>query len=579
MTVSSEYVLRPGEVVDLAHAVISNATRPSSDGEFVAISDGIRFESGVLGSGHVAIAELYGIPQYRDRALSSLFYLFDRQGKTQNDVTEEEPGRILHEERTLEMCGHLPARQAAAARSYYHSLGAYWYNGDGSHRWRPEDGILYFGSDENTLRTGKVAAAVLVSAYKEIQARNLTGRGEYLAALGPFSDRLEAIRKGFEAVVSWDRWRTSQSGIGLIVDKPMNPRALWPHSQWNSTGNLLHKDGSPMNVNGGHASLIVQGLSYDLSMSAAEVERAAGRSGAELRAARFEKEAADKGSRVDEYFITSLDDGTPYAVPALGQDEHGAFVPQNLVTSDALETLSTGLWNRPGAEGIIPYVARLCLSIDFMTSGGIRLHANSTGRGGQEYIYTHGRHAVSLERNLRGVLGFCKQGYPGNALETFARTCCLAETVSAVPNSVYFSTKGSRLSAAKADKTRIAVHSGEEYPRSHYVPAAAMIIRCSAQFEAQRTSGESLLRVSDHEEPLLEQMPRPAPAPGTRRQFNPYAPRTAVDRQFPARPRRLAMEDPMPYLQELDRGAVPYRMQLPPLSMVNTHFQLTSVSG
>jgi glycogen debranching enzyme len=167
------------------------------------------------------------LDQYPKLARTTLLKLAELQGVEINNDREEEPGRIVHEDRDPKV--------DPIARELTKNLGWQW---------------PYYGSVDSTpeyIRT--------LTAYCRGSAEQMKFMGhEYLG----LDNKLHLISDSLSAAVDWLIMRLDANGEGLLEFKRSNPMGIENQVWKDSWDSYSHSDGSMANHDGGIASVEVQ---------------------------------------------------------------------------------------------------------------------------------------------------------------------------------------------------------------------------------------------------------------------------------------------------------------------------------
>jgi glycogen debranching enzyme len=269
-------------------------------------------------------------------AYTTVLELARLQGVRENPRGEEEPGRILHENR--------PDADPHAAR-----LGAKW-------------DFPYYGSVDSTPQWINLRAMVCKRDGDELLTTPLIDR------LG----RTRTVRAALADAVGWILGRLdSPDGGGFLWVRRASPDGI-PNQVWEDSGDAYyHEDGTIFDFTLPYAPVAVQGYAYDALLNAAAL---LGSDGAALKA-----RAADLRDRVlSEFWLPDLDT----FAHALTFDADGAPRPARVVASAAGHLLASRLLDGDdAAPRRLALIARLAQP-DLLAAAGIRTKSTEAARFG-----------------------------------------------------------------------------------------------------------------------------------------------------------------------------------------------------
>lgn len=309
------------------------------------------------------------------------------------DSSEEEPGRIHHEHRQLEIDGVLVS---ARSRELLEHLSAIW-GGDGR-------SMTYYGSVDATPLYVRLVAAYAGRCGPAILEEPLLDR----------VGRAATVRDCVLRAMEWLEGRIARSPLGMVEFQRQNPRGI-PYQVWKDSGSsYLHRDGRLASWDGPVAAVEVQGYAYDALLGAAGLL-----DGAEpVLAARWRREAAALRTRVLERFWMP---GEEYFAMGVGRSAAGAAIQVDSVASNGALLLDTAIFDGlPDAERYVRgVVARVC-GPELLTEVGVR--CRSLAEDGlidlQDY---HGTWAVWPKEGSDVARGLERQGFPRLAEQVRAR--------------------------------------------------------------------------------------------------------------------------------------------------------------
>lgn len=309
------------------------------------------------------------------------------QGVTENPVSEEEPGKILHE-------WH-PETPDTPIEEWTKK---YW-GADSEVR-------VYYTVDATPLFAMTVAAQVARRGPGILEREQRRYDGETVT-----------VREAYVAALDWIMTKVENSSAGLLEYCHRNPGVLLNQNWKDSQTGMLHPDGSYNDFSQPIASLEVQGYAYDALAGASDVLEDSGRS------AEYDAAAAKLRQRVVEQLWM------PEALYfAQGIDRDADQRPQQVKTlaSNAGVLLGSGLLDglpEFARHEMVKGVVRKLFSEEFLTDVGIRCrslaHENLTAL--LDYSDYHGTWAVWPKETFDIATGLRRQGLPNLAVELETR--------------------------------------------------------------------------------------------------------------------------------------------------------------
>jgi len=216
----------------------------------VAASDWALFRGAIFGRDSLIVA-LDLLETHPELVRTIILSLARLQGTRYEALTEEEPGKIHHEHRTLFHNGRRLKPDAAnlvARISQERSIGS-------------GEGFTYYGTVDATVQFVRVVASFARQYGPELLDR-------------PFEHRdgeTRTVRDSLLAAVGWTASQLEDSALGLLEFRRTNPHGLKWHVLRDGTASYVHADGQLANTAAPVASLEVQGLAYDALLDAAEL--------------------------------------------------------------------------------------------------------------------------------------------------------------------------------------------------------------------------------------------------------------------------------------------------------------------
>ncbi|HEY2003819.1 MAG TPA: hypothetical protein VGH44_01755 [Candidatus Saccharimonadia bacterium] len=216
----------------------------------VAASDWALFRGAIFGRDSLIVA-LDLLETHPGLVQCIILSLARLQGTHYEALTEEEPGKIHHEHRTLFHNGRRLKPDAAnlvARIAQERSIGS-------------GEGFTYYGTVDATVQFVRVVAAFVRQYGPELLDHTFEHR----------DGGTRTVRDSLLAAVDWTAGQVESSALGLLEFRRTNPHGLKWHVLRDGTASYVHSDGQLANTTAPVASLEVQGLAYDALLDAAEL--------------------------------------------------------------------------------------------------------------------------------------------------------------------------------------------------------------------------------------------------------------------------------------------------------------------
>lgn len=285
------------------------------------------------------------LDSYPELARRTLLSLAESQGVSDNPTREEEPGRIIHEERNP----NDPIAQKLTAE-----LGWQW---------------PYYGAVDTAAEFIRLLASYIAKV----------GNGSFLTE--HYIDRAQGVctmADSLERAVGWIEYRRSQNPEGFIEFKAAIPQGIENQVWKDSWDSYHHADGTLANHERGIASIEVQVAAYDALLDAADIYEQHLQNfthSASLRA-----QARDLGDAIIDTFWT--EDKGGYFVLGLDRAEDDSLRQLNIRTSNMGHVLNSRLLesNDPEIARKRTAVVSQLLSPELLCDAGIRTLASDEQR-------------------------------------------------------------------------------------------------------------------------------------------------------------------------------------------------------
>lgn len=358
----------------------------------------------------VALDLLPWHPELAERVIISLGVL---QGATHNEITEEEPGRIHHEYRSLYMDG---SKATTDQRHIMEKLADVW-------GWRTEGKeMCYYGSVDATPQYVRLVALHVSRYGPDILDRVFVH----------YTGKERTVRDAVIEAMSWIEGRIKTSSLGLVEFQRSNKKGIRWQVLRDGTVSYLHEDGSLVQANGPVASIEVQGLAYDaLTMAAALFEETLPE-----KAERWREMARHIQETVfDLFWIEQYE----YFAMALDRAPDGSVRQVRTRTSTPAELLDSGIFDTLEAgerEYFVAAIVHEMYSSEFLTPVGLRCRAKSHGNMLPYWDYQGSYTSWPVLTNIF-ALGLRRQGLIHHAFDMEKRVLNAANIAGALPEFFY----------------------------------------------------------------------------------------------------------------------------------------------
>jgi len=312
----------------------------------VYASNGRNFKYAVFGRDSLVVADDL-ITTHKELVHDIIIMLAKLQGHTINQDTEEEPGKIHHEFRSLSFDGvNIPDYSLGILNN----LQRIWGN-EGSHT------MIYYGSYDAT-----PLYARLVSKYVSIYGDSILSEN-YIGT----DEETHSIKDSLKNALKWIINKLDESSLGLLEYKRMNPHGIENQAWKDSRTGYLRADGSLPDFNKGIASIEIQGYVYDALIGASRIFNEESNSWLAL-AGYISKKV------IDWYYMEDVG----YFAQALDFDDKDKRQQINTLTSNGALLLNSQLLfdlSPSERDFYVKKIADMILSEEFMTDAGIRSRA------------------------------------------------------------------------------------------------------------------------------------------------------------------------------------------------------------
>ena len=383
----------------------------SKNGLGVYASSDRLFKGAVFGRDSLEVADdlMYIKPGLVEKILLTIASL---QGETEDQRSEEEPGKIIHEYRTPIVDGK-PLN--SFSQDIYDRLSDAW---GGNQRE-----LAYYGSIDSTPHFIKTLAVYCQSYGLEILTEKVKLR----------SGKSESLIVILEDAIDWLTRHLDSSKSGFVEYLRKNPRGIENQVWKDSKEFYVHKSGQLANHQRPISSIEVQGLAYDALILAGELlpskKQRLETYASKLRGLVFEK----LWKPHENYFAL----GTDF-------DEKGGLRIIETLTANPVELLDSLIFDKISDEQRREYVTAIVREImgtAFLTDAGIRSRSLSEAELVDFWDY-HGSYVTWPKETYDAAKGMRRQGFPALARELENRLLNVVKATNRFPEFIYVDGRG-----------------------------------------------------------------------------------------------------------------------------------------
>lgn len=352
----------------------------SRTGKGVYASSDTLFKDAVFGRDSLEVAE--DLMQSKPRLVRTILLTLARlQGTTNNPDNEEEPGKIVHEYRSLYMNGRRINKHSV---EILHLLAPKWGGN--------EEELAYYGSIDATPHFLRVLDIYCKKHGSKILREKITRR----------DGTTVIVRDSALEASQWLTQKIKSSKSGLLEFKRVNPQGIQNQVWKDSNEAYVHENKDPANQGKPIASIEVQGLAYDALF-------AAGRFDLENKRT-YERMARKLRDKTIE--LLWLEDRDYFA---LGTDfnSKGELRIIKTKTANPAALLDTRFFDDLPLETKQPFIRGIVETItsrDFITDAGIRSRALSASDLVPYWDY-HGSFVTWPKETYDIAKGLRRQGF------------------------------------------------------------------------------------------------------------------------------------------------------------------------
>jgi glycogen debranching enzyme len=386
-------------------------TVTSKSGLGVYASSDRLFRGAVFGRDSLEVAEdlMYAKPKLVEKILLTLGSL---QGIENNAANEEEPGKIIHEYRTVVVDGK---RLDNVSQEIFDRLSARWGGSD--------ETLAYYGSVDATPHFVRVLSKYCHIYGNRILLKHVMLRSGYEVSM------LDVL----ENAMDWLLNHLHQSKSGMVEYLRINPHGIENQVWKDSVEFYVHENGELANHNAPISSIEVQALAYDaLNLGSILFPSKA----------KIWKKQADK---LRTRTINVLwDEQRQYFSLGTDFDEKGKLRIIKTTSANAAALLDSTFFHDLFDDKKLHYISSIVKTItsdDFLTDAGIRSRALSESQLIKFWDY-HGSYVSWPKESYDVAKGLHKQGFTKLAMEVENRIVNVVKAMRAYPEFLYVDSRG-----------------------------------------------------------------------------------------------------------------------------------------
>ncbi len=379
-----ETLPRTGDTMLLPSFALRRVSSTTGNGVYASADE--LYKSAVFGRDSLEAAEDV-LPIRRGLTKDVLHTMVRLQGKVRNDENEEEPGRIVHEYRTVIVDGK-PINQRSM--EIFTALSRKWGGNDTE--------LAYYGSVDATPLFLKVLGAycnqygdkILDDSVEHKNHENVT------------------VRDAAEQATTWLVEKIATSKSGLLEYQRRNSNGIANQVWKDSEEFYVHETGELANHDQPIASIEVQGLAYDGLMAAAHIFPEKSEYYQETAYALRDKTIALLWQDSRNYFALGID-----------YDTEGTLRVINTTVANPAALLDSALFDELAPAERQKYVTGLVkkiMSYEFLTNAGIRSRGLSAANLVGKWDY-HGSFVSWPKETYDIAKGLHRQGFSKLARE------------------------------------------------------------------------------------------------------------------------------------------------------------------
>ena len=345
----------------------------------VFASNGPNFKYAVFGRDSLVVADDL-LNTHKELVHEIILFIAKLQGTTTNDDSEEEPGKIHHEYRSLKYDGiTVPEYSQGILRNLQRLWGE-----EGS------DIMIYYGGYDATPLYIRLVCKYIEQYGESILQETYIGRDNLT------HDILGSVRHA----IGWLTYKINESNLGLLEYKRINPHGIENQAWKDSRTGYLKRDGSMPNFNYGIASIEIQGYVYDAILLASKIIAEN-----DEQRAYWESLAYSVSEKVISWFWM---EDVKYFAQAIFIDENNNRQQIDTLTSNGALILNSQIITnlRPAdREYYLTKISETIMNKNFLNNAGIRsrslIHESIPG-----FIDYHGSYTVWHKETNEIAKGF-----------------------------------------------------------------------------------------------------------------------------------------------------------------------------
>jgi len=316
----------------------------------VYASSGKRFQYAIFGRDSLEVGEDLLLVD-RELVKNILLTMASMQGCKIDIMSEEEPGKIHHEYRTVTVDGKLVPDESI---KILNKLSRCWGG--------TENMLCYYGSIDATPLFIR-----LIDRYVKEYGPELLNE-KIKSIYGYESFMLDCVKRA----TNWLVDHINQSEWGLLEFKRINPNGIKYQAWKDSDTGYLHEDGTSANADDGIASVEVQGYAYDALLAASDLVAIS------TEERNYYIDLAKSVQKNTLKLLWVEDKDMPYFAIGLDRDVDGKTRQIRTLTSNSAALLDSRLFSDLPSEDSDKYIrpiVNMIMSNEFITDVGVRTRA------------------------------------------------------------------------------------------------------------------------------------------------------------------------------------------------------------
>jgi glycogen debranching enzyme len=478
----------------------------SKDGQNVYASSDTLFKGAIFGRDSLVVAD--DLMQQRPLLVKNILCNLARlQGVQNNSITEEEPGKIIHEYRTEVVDSkHISGIQ----KDIFESLKNKW-GGDNNE-------LAYYGSVDATPLFLRTLGKYCLQFGNEILQTEIEQK----------DGTRTTLQQSAKNAAAWICKKLDASQSGLLEYHRTNPHGIVNQVWKDSDEFYVHENARPANHDKPIASIEVQGYVYDALQASAQI----------LSEGSNDLDYRERAFQIRDQTIKLLwDNKQKFFAVGIDYDDNNNIRLIKTASANAGSLLSTKIFDELDStdrQRYVQAIVKRLMSYDFLCDGGIRSRALSMGHLIPHWDY-HGSF-VSWPKETREIAsGMRQQGFTRLAKQLENRLINVVLKNLSYPEFVYVDGWGRVLTTKPSIKshgelTLVNSTNNPEHTQAWTVSALMAIIAIRVNERAKRRNiSKDPTWQEKIEDDILSQIPR------INRHLNPFILKT----KYPTYPYRL----------------------------------------